>query len=270
MGVKILIIEDNETNLELMSYLLQQYGYETAAALDGEKGLQLAFELKPDLIICDIQLPKLDGYEIVRQLKQSPEHRTIPTIAVTALAMVGDKDKILSAGYDGYIDKPIEPQTFAMEVAAFLSPSQQSQIKLMGMSEHLGDSNKHLSTQLKGKILVVDDSTTNIELMNTLLSSVGLTISIAHDPMMALQLLATDFQPDLFIIDYHLPYMSGAQLINKIKKDQRFTNTPTILISSSYLNQSEKKEVDEFQIQNVILRPIEPAKFLEMIIKIMQ
>ncbi len=118
---RILVIEDNPTNLELISYLLKAFGHETLAATDGEKGLEVVRREMPDLIICDIQLPNMNGYEVARRLKADPALRAIPLVAVTAMAMVGDRDRVLAAGFDGYIPKPIAPETFVGQVEAFLS-----------------------------------------------------------------------------------------------------------------------------------------------------
>lgn len=123
MPTKIFIIEDNPTNLELMTFLLNHAGYEISSALDGNTAIENLKHEKPDLIICDIQMPGMNGYEVIKYLKAKQEFVNIPIIAVTAFAMVGDKDKILMAGYDGYIDKPIEPQIFASQVATFLPES---------------------------------------------------------------------------------------------------------------------------------------------------
>jgi CheY-like chemotaxis protein len=120
MSARILIIEDNATNMELMRYLLQAFGHTTLAASDGRQGLVAARYEMPDLIICDIHLPKLDGFGIVRKLKEDPCTRVLPVIAVTAHAMVGDRDKLLDAGFDGYICKPIEPELFVTQIDAFL------------------------------------------------------------------------------------------------------------------------------------------------------
>ena len=120
MPTRILVIEDNPANMELMTYLLKAYGYEVLAANDGETGLNTAITEQPDLIICDVHLPQLDGYGVVRVLKRHPVLHAIPAIAVTALAMAGDRDKLLDAGFDGYISKPIEPETFIAEIARFL------------------------------------------------------------------------------------------------------------------------------------------------------
>lgn len=120
MSARILIIEDNPTNMELMVYLLQAFGYTTLTASSGAAGLNSASQEMPDLIICDIELPDMTGYDIARQLKQDTGLRAIPLVAVTAFAMVGDRDRVLSAGFNGYLAKPIEPEVFVGQVEAFL------------------------------------------------------------------------------------------------------------------------------------------------------
>src|ERR1700677_2244733 len=101
MGARILIIEDTEANLELMTYLLQSFGHKVRSATDGVMGLECARFDAPDLIICDIHLPKMDGYEVAHSLKSDLRLSCIPLVAVTALAMVGDRERILAAGFDG-------------------------------------------------------------------------------------------------------------------------------------------------------------------------
>lgn len=121
MPRRILVIEDNPQNLELMTYLLRAFGYTTLTATDGAEGIEVVRREKLDLIICDVHLPGIDGYEVAHQLKRDPMLRRIPLVAVTALAMVGDRDKVLSAGFDGYIDKPITPEIFVKQVEAFMN-----------------------------------------------------------------------------------------------------------------------------------------------------
>lgn len=117
---RILVIEDNPTNLELMSYLLKAFGHEIATATDGGEGLEEVRRTRPELIICDVQLPTVNGLEVAAQLKADPALRTIPLVAVTALAMVGDRDRLLAGGFDGYISKPIDPEHFVSTVESFL------------------------------------------------------------------------------------------------------------------------------------------------------
>lgn len=117
---RILVIEDNPANLELMSYLLKAFGYAVVSAADGVAGLEAARREMIDLIVCDVHLPLLDGYGVAASLKKHPVLRRIPLVAVTALAMVGDREKLLAAGFDGYIAKPIEPEKFVEQLEAFL------------------------------------------------------------------------------------------------------------------------------------------------------
>jgi CheY-like chemotaxis protein len=121
MGARILVIEDNSANLELMTYLLKAFGHATAAARDGVDGINQALATVPDLILCDIALPKLDGYGVVKRLKAEPALQKVPMIAVTASAMTGDRAKVMAHGFDGYISKPITPETFVADVEAFLN-----------------------------------------------------------------------------------------------------------------------------------------------------
>jgi len=121
MKAKILLIEDNPQNRYLATFLLAQRGYEILAAENGRRGLELAASTLPDLILLDIQLPGMDGYEVARALKSNPLLREIPIIAVTSYAMVGDREKCLAAGAAGYIEKPIAPETFVADVERYLS-----------------------------------------------------------------------------------------------------------------------------------------------------
>lgn len=120
MGARILVIEDNPANLELITYLLNAFGHTTIAARDGEEGVEAALRNKTDLILCDVALPKLDGYGVARRLRAESTLNGVPLIAVTASAMVGDRDKVVASGFDGYISKPITPETFVAEVEAYL------------------------------------------------------------------------------------------------------------------------------------------------------
>ena len=120
MKGNILVIEDNEQNLYLVRFILEKNGYQVHAAMDGRTGIDMADQLKPDLILLDIQLPVMDGYAVAQNLRSNPQLSSIPIIAVTSHAMVGDRDKAIAAGCNGYIEKPINPDTFMSEVELHL------------------------------------------------------------------------------------------------------------------------------------------------------
>jgi CheY-like chemotaxis protein len=120
MNKRILLIEDNEQNRYLVTYLLQARGWEVHPAADGPAGLALAAEIDPALILLDIQLPGMDGYAVARALRESGRLDAVPVVAVTSYAMPGDRERCIEAGCDGYLEKPIDPQTFAAQVESFI------------------------------------------------------------------------------------------------------------------------------------------------------
>jgi two-component system cell cycle response regulator DivK len=120
MKAVILLIEDNEQNRYLATFLLEQHGYKVVAAPNGPQGIEMAQELLPDLILLDIQLPVMDGYTVACLLRGIESLRAVPIIAVTSYAMMGDREKSLAAGCNGYIEKPINPETFVSEIEQFL------------------------------------------------------------------------------------------------------------------------------------------------------
>lgn len=124
----MLLIEDNAQNRYLATFLLEQHGHRVLHAEDGLLGLDMAARLRPDLILLDIQLPGMDGHAVARALKSDPALSAIPIVAVTSYAMAGDREKCLEAGAEGYIEKPIDPDSFVAEVERFLSLSRQASV----------------------------------------------------------------------------------------------------------------------------------------------
>ena len=120
MSKRILVIEDNEQNLYLVTFILEKHGYRVISAPNGSQGVTLARQEKPDLILLDIQLPEMDGYAVAKQLRLSHHLSDVPIVAVTSYAMAGDRERILAAGCTGYLEKPINPDTFIETVNAYL------------------------------------------------------------------------------------------------------------------------------------------------------
>jgi two-component system cell cycle response regulator DivK len=120
-GELILIIEDNDKNLKLVRDVLQFNGYRTAEAITAEDGLVLARSQHPALVLLDIQLPGMDGFAALRELRADPITKSIPVMAVTASAMERDRHRILEAGFDGYMTKPIHVKEFAEEIRTMLA-----------------------------------------------------------------------------------------------------------------------------------------------------
>jgi two-component system cell cycle response regulator DivK len=120
MKTEILLIEDNEQNRYLTTFLLEAQGYSIVPAPDGALGIELAGRILPRLILLDIQLPTMDGYAVARALRSNPALNDVPIVAVTSYAMTGDREKTIAAGCNGYIEKPINPETFVAEIERYL------------------------------------------------------------------------------------------------------------------------------------------------------
>jgi two-component system cell cycle response regulator len=263
LAPRILLVEDNPTNLELMSYLLQAFGYDHLIARDGVEALEMARVQRPDLIICDIQLPRLDGYGVVKTLKGEAPFRSTPMVAVTALAMVGDRDKVLASGFNGYIAKPIQPETFVAQVERFLLPEQKSGTRLTQTPADavIPEPRAHG----RGTVLVVDDTADNISLARSILQPFGYQVIAAE----SVQCGYDEFRrasPDLVLCDVHLGLGNGFELLELIRNNHSNCEKPFILISSSAPTIAERQRAAARDVI-LLIRPIEADQLLREIEK---
>jgi CheY-like chemotaxis protein len=120
-GERILIVDDNPTNMKLVSFLLDKRGYEVKCAIGAQEALEVLRTFRPALILMDMQMPDIDGFELTRRLKADPAMRGITIVAVTAYAMKGDEQRVRDAGCDGYLVKPIDTRTLPQAIAGYLS-----------------------------------------------------------------------------------------------------------------------------------------------------
>lgn len=261
MVAKMLVVEDNPTNLELMIYLLAAHGYQPLTAMDGLEGVDAAQRERPDLIVCDVQLPKADGFEVVKRLKAQKEFRKVPVIAVTALAMVGDRERLLSAGFDGYIAKPIEPETFVKQVEGFLP----SDLRAGRRTEEIWEEpppERRAQGPLSGTILVVDDTDANRELVRSILEPHGYAVVAVATVAKAKAELQRS-RPDLILADVHLQDGTSLDLIRDLRADAQFQSLP-ILIQSASAEELEREGIRGLGI-TLLNRPLEPEQLLHEI-----
>ena len=266
MPHRILIIEDNPANLDLMAYLLTAFGHAVLTANDGEEGLEVVYRERPDLIVCDILMPKLDGYEVARRLKRDPARRAIPLIAITALAMMGDRDKILAAGFDGYITKPIDPETFVQGVTAFLKVTSHSASSPPAPAPTPASAAAQIQPP-PGKrvtLMVVDNSPVNLSLARSLFVPFDYEVVTALTAQEALPLVR-QAPPDLILSDVHMPETSGYDFLRTVKADPGLRRIPFILISSTAWPELDRQKVLALGAADFITRPIEPPVLLAKI-----
>lgn len=267
MPARILIIEDNRANMELMAYLLQAFGHTVLMAWDGEDGLEAARRERPDLIVCDIHLPKRDGLDVAATLKKEPTLAGIPLVAVTALAMVGDRDKILSAGFEGYISKPIQPETFVADVDSFLKRDQP--VSLRGVTPIVATTTTLPAAappaeSPKGTILVLDNSPPNLAVLRNTLTPSGYCLLEASTIKEALG-LARQHLPDIIISDVHLQRESGYTFLTTVKADPALKAIPFIYLSSTVWPEQDRQHGLDLGADRFLLRPIEPDVLLQEI-----
>ena len=117
---KILVVEDNRLNMKLVRDVLEHAGYDVVGAATGEEGVELALGVRPDLVLMDLQLPGIDGTEALRRIQQSAPGAVMPVVAVTASAMPSDREAAARAGFDGFLEKPINVRALPAQVASFL------------------------------------------------------------------------------------------------------------------------------------------------------
>jgi two-component system, cell cycle response regulator len=264
---RILVIEDNPGNLELMTYLLNAFGHSTLTAGDGDQGIAAARRERPDLILCDIQLPGADGYAVARELKGDALLKHTPIVAVTALAMVGDREKGMAAGFDGYIFKPIDPQGFVAQVDSFLRAELHS-IAPQRSTDAESTTGAKLKPS-KARIVFLDDSPTNRELIYQTLTPSGYDVIVAESVEKALD-LAREFLPDLILSDVHMPGENGFDFVRRIKRDPRLAGIPFVFISSSVWGERDREAALSLGVSRFLLRPIEPQVLLIEIAKSLQ
>jgi two-component system cell cycle response regulator len=258
MPGKILIVEDNATNLELMAYLLTRFGHSVTGAGNAEAGLEAARKSRFALILADILMPGMDGFEFLRRFKSDASARDTPVIAVTALAMVGDRDRILSAGFDGYIAKPIEPASFVDEVDRFL-PAEMRSADATAHDQPSRDVEP--ATPSGHVVLVVDDIPANISVVRAVLEPAGHRIVAANSVENAVKIAATT-RPDLIISDVAMPGASGFDLILEMQSNEALRHVPFIFLSSTYWHDVDQARGIALGAVRFLVRPIDPSALL--------
>jgi two-component system cell cycle response regulator len=232
---RILIIEDNPANIELMSFLLSAYGHAPLSAADGPRGVAAARSERPDLIACDVNLPGMDGFAVLAELKGDPALAGVPILAVTALAMTGDREKVLAAGFDGYISKPIEPESFVAELEAFLTTAPAAApaaaappppVTTMAANDTMASA---ATPDAGGRtLLLVDDDRFMLGVLNDMLIGQPYRVLSACSGEEALQVLSHE-PVEVILCDQAMPGMRGTEVLAEAAA--RYPNTVRLMLS---------------------------------------
>jgi CheY-like chemotaxis protein len=244
-----------------MVYLLKAFSHEALEAHEGLEGVEKARRERPDLILLDIHMPRMDGYEVARLLSADPECSQIPIVAVTALAMVGDRERILSSGFRGYIAKPLDPEAFPTQVQGFLSEKKRAEPRSLTYQVPSESPARPSPQQKRGVVLVVDNSQTNISLLRGILEPSGFEVVAAHSASEGVK-LAGKLRPDLIISDVHMPHWDGYDFRRMLQSDPGLSKTPFMFLSSSVWSRQEQEHALMAGANKFLSRPIEPEALL--------
>jgi len=256
----VLVIEDNPNNLELLVYLLQAFGHQVHAAKEGSEGIEQFHREKPDLVLVDIHMPRMDGYEVLKRLRSNRESEGVPIVAVTALAMVGDREKLLSSGFDGYISKPVDPENFVGKVQEFLH-GKPSEPRRNSAHNPPAPNAPVASPPKRGLFLIVDNSPVNLELARSILAPHGYEVVTANSVEEGVQ-LARKHKPNLIISDVHMPHHDGYDFIDLLHSDNELRHIPFVFLSSSSSSPYDHDMAQVHGALKLLNRPIDPQSLV--------
>jgi len=235
MGASILVVEDTPHSLHLMTYLLETYDYTIVGAMTGEQGIELARASRPDLVLMDLQLPGIDGFDALRILRSIPDLDGVPVVAVTSFAMVGDRDRALEAGFDHYMTKPIDPETFSEEINTRLPEHLRGSLPAPAGTEPspgADPTTPDTSALHTADILVLDDSVINQTLLRSMLEPHGYHVRTASTVEEAVAAADTKC-PDLVLSDVHVGRQTGADLLAHLRAVPVLTVVPFAFITAT-------------------------------------
>ena len=238
-GERIMIVEDNERNIKLLRDVLGAHGYRTIEARSGEDALALVETERPELILMDIQLPGMDGVAALRELRNRPGTAATPVIAVTAFAMKDDRERLLAAGFDGYVEKPIDIHDLLERLHSHLAA-------VPRMTE-------------AATILVVDDLPENIRLLDAVLSPRGYVVEPAASGEEALEAVATR-QPDLVLLDILMPGLDGYEVCRRLRDQPATRFLPVVMITAH--GDQEKAKAVEAGADDFLVKPFDQTELL--------
>jgi two-component system cell cycle response regulator len=260
MGARILVVEDTAYSLQLMKYLLTEHGHTVLEAVTGEQAIELASATASDLVVMDLQLPGIDGFATMTALRSMPDRAPVPVIAVTSFAMVGDRDRAIAAGFDHYLTKPIDPESFVEEINARLPAELRGRRRPPSEEERAPAAEPASGTEGRcgADILVLDDSAINQTLLRSILEPHGYRVRTASTVEEAIAAVDAA-RPDLVLSDVHVGRQSGADLLSHLREVPVLTMVPFIFLSATTDWQ------DPIATEGRVLflrRPIEPLVLL--------
>lgn len=264
---RILVIEDNAINLELMLYVLQAWQHDVLVAHDGVAGLAMARSERPDLVLCDLQLPGMDGEAVARALRADTATAATPLVAVTAQAREVDRERALAAGFDAVFSKPIDPVEFMAGIQRFL-PGEAAPPPEPMPRDVLPDPGS-VPPELRAPrqpcwLLTVDDGPTNLVYKRNLFEPAGYSVLTTHGVTDALALLRAE-PVDLVVSDVVMADGGGFELLRRLRADPAWRDLPFIFLTSTARDSVSRAHGLSLGAQDYLVRPLDAAELLAAI-----
>jgi CheY-like chemotaxis protein len=259
MAARVLIIEDNQANMDLMVYLLSAFGHQPLSAVDGVQGLAIARSEQPDLIICDIHLPKLDGYGVVRALKDGSATRAIPVLAASALPVSDGGAALRAAGFDGHLPKSLEPDTLIPSIDRHLPPALRSGGQPAmddGEADSMGAATR--TTPQPARILLLDAAPDDCGLVASILLYYGYAVTVVTTDRQAADCAGQHF--DLLLCDLDNSRPANAAFLQQTLP--RWPQLPLVLIRSAAAEQVDDLLASRKPVL-VLSHPLEPQQLAD-------
>jgi CheY-like chemotaxis protein len=253
---RVLVVEDDANNLDVASRIIRASGHEALVAADGVAGLDLARVERPDAVLVDLLLPRMDGWSLTRSLRTEPWAASIPIIAVSALALPSDRARAIEAGCDDFVSKPFAPAELrAILLRYFPGGAAHVPIPRDGATPARAPAPLAL-----GRVLIVDDEIANVELLARRLEAIGCQTQVASSGERAIALARSE-QPDLILLDVMMPGIDGWQTCRRLKSQPETADIPVIFVTAKdrYEDLSKGFEVGGVDYLTKPFEPIELA-----------
>jgi CheY-like chemotaxis protein len=260
----VLVVDDEADNLGLTEGVLEFYGAKVHCAQSAEKGLDLLETVKPTFILLDLSMPDMDGWQMHKRLRANDATTHLPVIALTAHAMSGDKERVMKAGFDGYISKPINIETFISEIKSWLLDAKPADLSQSVEVKKAAQQAAEAKAKGDGlNVFIVEDEEDSAHMVGELLTYHGLNVRKARDGREALATLAeADPLPDVIVTDLALPGKDGWQLLKELRDTPATAGLPVVAITAFH-SPTVADDARKAGFNGYFSKPVDAQKFVD-------
>ena len=260
----ILIIEDEPDNVNVVRKVLEFHGANVYHAENGIAGLQMLTNITPSLVLLDLSMPQMDGWEVLRTLRGKPTLAQLPVIALTAHAMAGDEERVMKAGFDGYIPKPIRINTLLPKIQEALVRTDKLQ---QAQASAAPQTKRPLSMDVNDvHVLIVEDEYDSIRMVSKILSHYKIEARVVHNGFECLSALA-EYTPTIIVTDLAMPEKNGWETLYEIRANPATKDIPVVAVTA-YGSPNVAQDALAAGFDAYFPKPLSPTSFVSDLLKI--